>query len=159
MQQHRIRLASPEDQAAIKEIVRQAYEPWIALIGARPAPMDADYAALVAAGRVHVLAPAADIDAGDVAGVIVLTPDAEGLLIENVAVRPDLQGQGLGRRLLSFAEEEASALGLPAVKLFTHEKMTTNLNLYERLGYVETGRQKIDGGRRVHMRKDLGAAR
>jgi hypothetical protein len=33
--------------------------------------------------------------------------------------------------------------------------MTTNIDLYSAIGYVETGRQQIDGGQLVHMRKHL----
>jgi hypothetical protein len=52
-----IRLAVVSDLAVIEEIVRDAYEPWVQVIGGRPAPMDADYAPLIAArkGRSRVL--------------------------------------------------------------------------------------------------------
>jgi ribosomal protein S18 acetylase RimI-like enzyme len=153
--QYTIRLAAPQDQGMIEEIVRQAYEPWVTTIGARPGPMDADYADLIAANRVHVVARAGDVGSDDVAGLIVLIPEADVLVLDNVAVRPRLHGQGFGRALLNFAEEEARRLGLPAVRLFTHEKMTANIDLYNAIGYVETGRQEIDGGQLVHMRKHL----
>jgi GNAT superfamily N-acetyltransferase len=153
--QYTIRLAVTQDQGAIEEIVRQAYEPWVTTIGGRPGPMDADYAKLIAANRVHLIARAGDVGSDEVAGLIVLIPEADGLVLDNVAVRPRLHGQGYGRVLLNFAEQEARRLGLPAVRLYTHEKMTTNIDLYNAIGYVETGRQEIDGGQLVHMRKHL----
>ena len=47
-----IRPARPEDAAAIRAIAEAAYAPFIPLIGRRPAPMDADFPAQIAAGRV-----------------------------------------------------------------------------------------------------------
>jgi ribosomal protein S18 acetylase RimI-like enzyme len=56
---------------------------------------------------------------------------------------------------MDFAEAEARRLGLPAVRLYTHVRMTRNLALYESIGYHETGRQAIPGGSLVHMSKQL----
>jgi GNAT superfamily N-acetyltransferase len=144
-----VRHATPGDRAAVEEIVAAAYEPWAELLGMRPPPMDADYAALIAAGRVHVTGT------GAVDGLIVLVPEDGVLLVENVAVRPALHGKGVGRRLLAFAEDEARRLGLPALRLYTNVRMTRNLALYGSLGYAETGRQDYDGGQIVLMRKAL----
>jgi GNAT superfamily N-acetyltransferase len=146
-----IRPATRADRAGVEEIVRQAYEPWVVVVGGRPAPMDADYAALIAAGRVHVTG--AEPDAID--GLIVLIPERGVLLVENVAVRPTSHGQGIGRALLEFAEDEARRRGLAAIRLFTHERMAGNVVLYERLGYVETGTRAVPGGNLVDMRKQL----
>jgi GNAT superfamily N-acetyltransferase len=153
--QHAIRPAVTADRAAVEELVQQAYGPWVAVIGGRPAPMDADYAALIADGRVHVADAATALGGESPHGVIVLIPEDDVLLVDNVAVDPALHGQGIGRQLLAFAEEEARRLGLPAVRLFTHEKMTRNIALYEAVGYRHTGRQPINGGDLVHMRKQL----
>lgn len=142
-----MRLARAEDRAAVEQLVHDAYEPWIEIIGMRPVPMDADYGALIEAGRVHVT--------DDLQGLIVLIPDDGFLMVDNVAVRPGSQGKGIGHRLLSHAEEEARRLGLPALSLFTNVKMTSNIALYSSLGYVETGRVGVQGRSAVMMRKDL----
>jgi GNAT superfamily N-acetyltransferase len=142
-----MRLARAEDRAAVEQLVHDAYEPWIEIIGMRPVPMDADYGALIEAGRVHVT--------DDLQGLIVLIPDDGFLMVDNVAVRPGSQGKGIGHRLLSHAEEEARRLGLPALSLFTNVKMTSNIALYASLGYVETGRVGVQGRSAVMMRKDL----
>ena len=68
---------------------------------------------------------------------------------------PDRQGCGIGRALIAHVEEEARRLGLNAVELYTNEKMTENLGLYSRLGYIETGRRNEDGFNRVFFRKAL----
>lgn len=144
-----VRVAVAADRSAVEDVVRQAYEPWVAELGGRPAPTDADYAALIAAGSVYVSGTA------EVSGVVVLEPEPDALLLDNLAVRPDRQGRGIGHELLAFAEVTAERLGLPAIRLFTHEKMTGNIRLYDALGYVITGRQPIGAGHLVHMRKTL----
>jgi GNAT superfamily N-acetyltransferase len=144
-----IRLAESADRAAVEAIVRTAYEPWVQVIGARPLPLAADYGELIAQGRVHVL------ENGEIDALIVLEALDSVLLVENVAVRPDRQGRGLGRRLMAFAEFRARSLGLSALRLYTNEKMTSNIGLYASLGYRETDREAIDGRHVVHMRKEL----
>jgi GNAT superfamily N-acetyltransferase len=143
-----IRPAAHPDRPRIEEIVEAAYTPWAEIIGARPIPMDADYDALITAGQVFVTGDGPD-------GVIVLIPEEGTLLIENVAVAPDRHGQGIGRALLSFAEDHARTLSLPRLRLYTNELMTKNIALYERLGYEETSRQDIGGRNVVHMFKNL----
>ena len=77
------------------------------------------------------------------------------MLLDNVAVHPDRQGQGLGRQLMAFAENEAAKQEYSSLELYTHESMTENIGRYESLGYVETDRRTESGYRRVYMRKDL----
>ncbi|MDH3593320.1 MAG: GNAT family N-acetyltransferase [Rhodospirillales bacterium] len=112
--------------------------------------MVADFAALVAAGEVQVL-----LTGEDVAGFIVIRPGPGHLFIENIAVHPDRQGQGLGHRLMIFAEAAARERGLPALELYTNAKMTENFPFYSGLGFVETERRHEDGFDRVYMRKRL----
>jgi ribosomal protein S18 acetylase RimI-like enzyme len=113
--------------------------------------MAADYDALVAEGAVWV----AVTDEGLV-GVLVLRPQVDSLLLENVAVAPPAQGRGLGGALVAFAEERARELGLGAVTLYTNARMTENLALYPALGYREVGRRRQDGFDRVFFEKAVG---
>lgn len=145
-----LRPAHSGDTAAIGACARAAYDIYVARIGREPAPMVADFAALVAAGEVHVL-----VQDGVLAGFIVVRPEADCLFVENVAVRPDRQGRGLGRRLLAFAESLAAQEGLGALKLYTNVKMTENIPFYEGLGYVETERRHEGGFDRIYMIKTL----
>ncbi|MEO3828525.1 GNAT family N-acetyltransferase [Actinomadura sp. B10D3] len=143
-----IRTAAGPDRPRIEEIVEAAYAPWAEIIGTRPLPMDADYGALIDAGRVFVTGDGPD-------GLIVLIPEDAMLLVENVAVAPAHHGRGIGRTLLAFAEDQARTLSLPSLRLYTNELMTKNIALYERLGYRETGREDIGGRCVVHMAKPL----
>ena len=149
-----IRCARPADRAAIERIVRAAYGIYVERIGKPPGPMLDDYTALISEGRVSVLEEADRT----MAAIIVLLPEPDHLLLDNIAVRPDRQGQGLGRRLIAFAEEQARRLGHSEVRLYTHEKMTENIALYTRLGFVETGRGQKAGYDRVFMTKRLNVA-
>jgi ribosomal protein S18 acetylase RimI-like enzyme len=85
----------------------------------------------------------------------VLLPKPDHLLLDNIAVRPERQGQGLGRRLIEFAEAEARRLGYRELRLYTHEKMVENIALYRRLGFEQTGRGHEAGYDRVFMTKHL----
>ena len=146
-----IRRAQAADRAVVEEIVRDAYGMYVERIGKPPGPMLDDYAALMADGAVSVLE---DGD-GTIVAIIVLLPKPDHLLLDNIAVRPDRQGSGLGRRLIAFAEDEAHRLGYAELRLYTHRKMTENIALYARLGFVETGRRHEAGYDRVFMTKRL----
>jgi ribosomal protein S18 acetylase RimI-like enzyme len=148
----RIRQAEGDDVPAIEKIVEAAYSVYVPRIGRPPAPMAADYEALVASDEVWI----GDVD-GAVVGILVIRSSEDVLELENVAVDPAHQGQGHGRKLVDFAERHARELGLAAVELYTNEAMTENLHLYPRLGYVETRRGVEDGFRRVYFRKALDA--
>ena len=147
----RIRAATAADVAAIANIVDQAYRHYIARIGRPPGPMLDDYAARIAEGTVWVLEEGAVITA-----IVVLLPAPDYLLLDNIAVSSERQGSGLGRRLLAFAEAEASRRGYREIRLYTHETMVENQRLYASIGYEETGRGSEAGYDRVFMRKLLG---
>ncbi len=84
---------------------------------------------------------------------LIIEDTPTGLLVDNVAVAKAAQGTGLGRALMAFAEAEAARRGHRRVWLYTHEKMVTNIALYERLGFVETHRAEQAGFARVFMAK------
>jgi GNAT superfamily N-acetyltransferase len=149
-----IRLASSADRATVEVIVRDAYAVYLDRMDKPPGPMLDDYAALIGDGAVSV-----DEEAGEVRAVIVLLPQADHLLLDNIAVRPDRQGTGLGRRLIAFAGAEARRLGFVEIRLYTHQTMTENIALYTRLGFAETGRGRENGYDRVFMTKHLAETR
>jgi ribosomal protein S18 acetylase RimI-like enzyme len=150
MDEPRIRAATSADLPAVQQIVEDAYRHYIPRIGKPPGPMLDNYAARVADGVVWVIE-----EGSGVAGIIVLKPQPEYLLLDNIAVIPSRQGSGLGRRLLAFAEAEARHRGYREIGLYTHRTMTENQRLYAAIGYEETGRGTADGYERVFMRKRL----
>jgi ribosomal protein S18 acetylase RimI-like enzyme len=150
MEEPRIRAATADDVSAITQIVGQAYRHYIARMGKPPGPMLDDYGARVLEGVVWVLE-----EGSVIAGIIVLLPTMDYLLLDNIAVSPARQGLGLGRRLLAFAEAEALRSGYLEIRLYTHRTMVENQRLYASIGYEETGRGTEAGYDRVFMRKQL----
>jgi len=80
-----IRRAEPADVEQAETIVRAAYELYVERIGKPPGPMLDDYRRLIDQGVVSVLEEAN----GSIAALIVLMPQPDHLLLDNVAVRPD----------------------------------------------------------------------
>ena len=151
MDEPRIRAATAADVSVIADVVDQSYRHYIARMGKPPGPMLDDYAARVLEGAVWVLEKGVAV-----AGIIVLLPAPDYLLLDNIAISPARQGLGLGRRLLAFAEAEALRLGYSEIRLYTHQKMVENQRLYTSIGYEEKGRGTEAGYDRVFMRKQLG---
>ncbi|HET6824682.1 MAG TPA: GNAT family N-acetyltransferase, partial [Amnibacterium sp.] len=125
---------------------------WVPVIGREPAPMAADHAALADEGALWLAE-----DGGLPVAVLVLREREDHVLIESVAVAPEAQHSGVGRALLAFAEGRARTAGVGELRLYTHERMTANIALYERLGYRISRRAEEDGFARVHMTKAVQA--
>ncbi|MGW8484370.1 GNAT family N-acetyltransferase [Microbacterium sp. NPDC055903] len=94
---------------------------------------------------------------GRLVGAIRARQTPELLLIGRIAIAPDMQGHGVGRALLSAAEESSTA---PEAELFTGSLSEANLRLYESCGYRETTRvDQGDGTAQVFLRKRLTGSR
>lgn len=141
------RLAEAADLGAVWTCVEAAFGPFIAEIGRRPAPMDADLTALIAAGEVWV--------AGEGTAMMACRPIEGAMLLDILAVAPAAQGQGLGRLMVAQCEALAREAGLPAVELYTNAAMTGAQRLYVGLGYTEMARGPHEGFARVFYRKAL----
>lgn len=150
MIKYSFRSAIGADVSKVAALVNAAYRHYVERIGMLPRPMTDDYAEVIANSRVTVAE-----SHGTIVGVIVLAVDDEGFLVDNVAVDPSHRGKGLGKALLEFAEAEARRAGLDSIYLYTHEKMTENLTLYSRIGYVEYDRRSHGDFSLVYMRKHL----
>ena len=145
-----IRQAKQEDQESLVTCVQAAYSKYIERLDKKPAPMLADYKALIVQKFVYLLA-----DEKEVRGVLVMMPQDKAMFVENVAIDPRFQGQGLGRRLMAFAEQQARTKQLDEICLYTNEVMTENLLFYHQLGFEEEGRYVQGGYHRVFLRKRL----
>lgn len=87
-----------------------------------------------------------DLQQEFVLGVFLKAVDAQGVIVGSVRayveqgtlyigklmVKPELQGQGIGSRLLAEIEK---IMPQPRYELFTSGKSLQNIKLYERLGY------------------------
>ena len=143
-----LRLGLPDDAEAIRALTREAYAPWVALIGREPLPMTADYEAAVRTHRFDL-----GFQAGELVGLIETRAAPDHLLVVNVAVATAHQSAGLGRRRLAHAESLAREQGLTTLRLYTNARFARNLSIYGRLGYrVERG-ETTERGVTVHMAK------
>jgi ribosomal protein S18 acetylase RimI-like enzyme len=143
----------PDAVDRLVRLQRSAYAPWLPILGLEPLPYRADYRDLLEDHEAW-LARAPD---GAEVGALVIATEADHLLIWSVAVAPGLHGRGIGRTLVAAAETEAVRRGRREVRLYTNVLMTRNIALYEKLGYVETGRETTPDGRHVvHMAKRVG---
>ena len=146
------RRALPADAPLIRALTRAAYAKWVPVIGREPKPMTADYDRAVAEHLIDLLSVH-----GELVGLIEMIPEANHLMIENVAVSPAHQGGGHGRRLLRHAEALAASLGYSEVRLLTNKLFAVNVRLYLAFGYVIDREEETPRlGVAVHMRKPIG---
>jgi ribosomal protein S18 acetylase RimI-like enzyme len=145
-----MRRAAAADAAAVRALTRQAYAKWVAVIGREPKPMGADYHHAVEKHRVDLA-----YCEGELAGLIEMIPEADHLLVENVAVAPAFQKRGIGRRLMAHAEEVARKLDYTEVRLYTNKLFDENVELYVRLGYRIDREELTERGVAVYMSKKL----
>ncbi len=132
----RMRPAAPGDLAVVAKLTTRAYAPYTEAFGSPPIPVTEDYAPRIRAGEVWLLE-----DSGAAIGLLVLEDKAESLEIFSVAILPERQGEGLGRRLLQFAEEQAVQRGRGKLTLYTNAMMVENIELYRRAGFEEYRRR------------------
>lgn len=145
-----IREARKDEADQIKAVVVEAYSVYIDRIGKPPGPMLDDYSDLAQRYPVFV----AELDGG-IAGILVMMPGPDDILMDNVAVLPNQQGRGIGLTLITFAENYARDHGYRSLDLYTNDLMHENIRLYKSLNYVETRRVLEKGYNRVYMRKGL----
>jgi len=95
---------------------------------------------------------------GKLAGCVFLKPEHGCLYVGKLAISPAFQNRGLGRRLLSVAEDIARQHGLPALRLETRIELTSNHATFEKWGFVRTAENAHAGYARttsIEMRKPL----
>lgn len=62
-------------------------------------------------------------------------PDADSLILGNVAVFPGFNGRGIGAQLVNHVQEQATKDGYPSVSLVVWDTNDRARSLYERLGF------------------------
>jgi len=151
----KLRPARREDASGIRTLVRSAYAHYLDRMECEPAPLQADYPALIGKQVVTV----AEVD-GKLAGMLVCYRQDDALHVENVAVDPAYQGRGAGGLLMDHAENLARSGNLARVELYTNEVMTENISFYEARGYIIRERAEQDGYARIffELKLDAGAS-
>jgi len=147
---YKMRLAVENDAAIIAALVDTAYSKWVPVVGRNPLPMDVDYTEAVKTHRFDLLYKDARI-----AALIETYAAQDCLFLENLCVSPDFQRQGIGVKLLAYAEQLARAAGRDLIKLDTNKLFTGNVELYHRTGYLTDWEKPVIGGVHVRMSKPL----
>lgn len=147
-----IRVATPADLDAVIACAEQAFADTIQIESVGGACANDDLLEQIHGRYLHVIFSKAG---GQIVGYIVLLPIADYLFVDSIAVLPEFQGDGLGTRMLVFAEQEAFRLGLQSVRLFTKLKAADSFAFYQYRGYTETGRCDNDGYPRVFFSKEV----
>ena len=168
----KIRKATRGDAEICAAIAAAAYADYVLLMGQRPAPMLADYAAHIAGDIVFVVEDtvaetkndgakcdafgrdAFGRDAFGVVGFAIIVKKGDDYWLENVAVSPLAAGKGLGRHIMGFVEGYLRPL-CDRYQLYTNIKMERNIGWYHALGFTETFRGEVDGYHRVYFEKEL----
>lgn len=98
------------------------------------------------------------IENGRLIGCVFCRPEQGFLYIGKLAIAPASQGKGIGRRLLSVAEEIAREKGLPALRLETRIELTGNHATFAKWGFARTAENSHPGFTRttsIEMQKRL----
>jgi GNAT superfamily N-acetyltransferase len=96
------------------------------------------------------------LDEGRIVGAVRGRCENGTCYVGRLIVRPELQGRGLGRRLLAEIEDRFPDAG--RYELFTGDGETRSLRIYEKSGYRECRREpKHDRLTLVYLEKEGGA--
>jgi len=143
-----IRAATVDDAIALKQCMISAYSTYAGRMGdSTLPPTELDYVEEIASFPTWV----ATLDGEIVAGLTMMFAK-DHASIANIAVSPNAQGHGLGRKLMTFAESQAQENGLTELRLATHVLLTENVSLYSHLGWSEYDRDTT----RIYMKKVVG---
>jgi len=76
------------------------------------------------------------------AACLIMSPQENGSVkMRQFAVEPELQGQSIGKRLVSFAEQWAAESNYKKIEL--HARLTA-VPFYEKLGYIIEGEEFVE---------------
>ncbi len=147
-----LRAMTPGDSDAVVSVQWAAFAEEARLYGDATLPPQVETAADVVADLAGSVGVVALVD-GRLVGSVRIRVDGRTLHIGRMAVVPDLQGRGIGAALLAAAEAVAPA---DEALLFTGHLSARNLRLYERAGYAEQRRARVDDQvELVFLRKPL----
>jgi ribosomal protein S18 acetylase RimI-like enzyme len=135
-----VREAQPEEFAALGEITVAAYR----AVGEVDDGYVAELRDVATRARAVPILAAVDEETGRLLGTATYVPGpgpyhegefGDSASMRMVAVAPDAQGRGVGRRLVEACLDRARAAGTTAMTLYTRPKMTAAHHLYESLGF------------------------
>jgi len=90
-------------------------------------------------------------DAGELLGCLYLEPRGERVYFGLISIAPRLQGNGLGKRLVTAAEEYCRGAGFRFVDLNIVNLRTELPPFYRKLGYADAGTAPFPEGEPVKL--------
>ncbi|VVQ35004.1 GNAT family N-acetyltransferase [Pseudomonas fluorescens] len=149
-----IRLARPADAVALPAIERSAAElfrldPQLAWLADAEVAEVAQHVRAIEEANVWVA------ESTELAGFLRAVEIDQHLHIEELSVSQAFQGQGIGRRLVSAAIENARQRQLNAVTLTTFRDLPWNAPFYQRMGFVELIPSKTDHQLREALQAEI----
>ena len=155
--QPRIALAAGADAPAIASLYKRAWAEHLGQVDERLVHDQAPLADEVAAwlkGGFEVFTGTVD---GDLVGVVRCSFPTGTCLLDRLAVLPESRGRGFGKYLAEHAVSRAKRAGVSKVWLYASPKLETAVNLFDALGFRESGRVQAPywGERAVLMEMSL----
>ncbi len=81
-------------------------------------------------------------ESGEILGCVMLAEKENAVYLGMLTVSPDLQGGGIGKKLLQYAEIFALEKGISKIEMTVISVRSELIAWYERHGYVRTGETK-----------------
>ena len=147
----KIRKAITNEKSQIEDIAFRAYQKYIDVIGAKPAPMIANFSNNLKNDCIFVIE---DVQKHQIVGYAVIVIKDNEYWLENIAVEPTKSKQGIGTQLISYVEDYISK-SASEYQLYTNIKMHENVEWYKRIGFTELKRTEVEGFERVYFIKKL----
>jgi GNAT superfamily N-acetyltransferase len=130
-----IRLATPDDSAAIVRVLYEAFSAFREHYTAEAFEVVTPPAGEVAGRFVEGPIWVAELG-GEVVGTVSLTTEPEGLYIRSMAVQPGAQGMGVGHKLLDALNDHAAGRETERIFLYTTYFVPGAKELYEKHGFT-----------------------
>jgi ribosomal protein S18 acetylase RimI-like enzyme len=94
---------------------------------------------------------------GKLAGCVFLEKKADRLYLGMLSVSPQIQAQGIGKKLLKAAEEHAKEVGCAVIEMTVISVRRELIAWYERNGYTDSGKREPfpDDGKFGNPREQL----
>jgi ribosomal protein S18 acetylase RimI-like enzyme len=144
-----LRRGGIDDLDAVLALQQAAYARNRVLLGREPLPLLADYQQIFRDYEVWL----ADVDG--LAGVLILQPRPDDLLIWSIAIDLARQRGGLGKALLAAAEVRARELKRDTIRLYTGAVLQHLIDWYGRHGYRVERIEQLSDRAIMHMIKPL----
>ncbi|HPK10341.1 MAG: GNAT family N-acetyltransferase [Saprospiraceae bacterium] len=80
---------------------------------------------------------------GSLVGILILKPELHHVKMRQVAIAPEFQNKGIGKKLVSFAEDYARFIGFTKIELNARD---TAIPFYKSLNYKVLGDSFIEVG-------------